>query len=140
MSVFDELDAMVSAATDELLGSKVTWRPSRIVGGGYTNGTTKPDPTRPIREDLTAIVTWRPVTVEMGNSPEQGGVLGFAVAVDFDQSQFRIPGSEPPAFEVPRKGDLLELEDEYQDNRLVQIEKPGDDGSERLIYYCQSPK
>jgi hypothetical protein len=146
MSGFDQFDRRMAASIDRVMGEGIVWRPQVVrPGGRYTESddmataSTKPDPSRPVRPGLRGVPTWRPDVMNAGIMPAEGGVVGFQCVVDFELDQFRVPDSDPenPEYAVPQRFDLLELEEEYEGNKIVQIVRSGDDGSERLFFYCQ---
>lgn len=138
MSVFDDFDDQASQLVGDLLNERVIFRPQRMkTHGSMTGGDREPDPTRRVVGDqdevLEAIVTWRPTIVAVGTTDTQGSVVAADVTLDFDMDVFRdLLG----AWNMPRKGDLFELTEEYEGNRFVEVQRDGDDGSARLILYC----
>jgi hypothetical protein len=139
MTVFDDLDAAMATIVGEEFGSLVTWHPMAAKPSRYTGGDAQPDPARPIVAGLTAIVTWKPLTEAAGVTDglpggNRGGISSFDVSIDIAVDDFADP-MNPDHFLLPKPGDILELTEEYDDNRWVEIKRAADDGSKRAIFY-----
>jgi hypothetical protein len=131
-NVFEAMDQRAAAAVGRLLEEPCTWRPmlGRATGGGYTKAQADlPDPSRPVREGLRAIVTWRDAVSDATKGDGGNIVAGGQLIVDLDRTQF--------GGMIPRKGDILELPEQKPGERLVLIVRPMDDGSTRVLYVCQ---
>jgi hypothetical protein len=134
-SRFDLADQRASESIGRIMETLVTWRPMRArKSGGMTGGSLEPDPARPVRPRLGAVVSWEPQILMAGAKSEGGGSLVTAdVLVDLDRADFE-DGS------LPEKDDWFELSDPYRGNSTVQVEVVGDDGSARVVYACNFPE
>jgi hypothetical protein len=134
-SRFDLADQRASESIGRMMETLVTWRPMRArPAGGMTGGSLEPDPARPVRKNLGAVVSWEPQILMAGLKSEGGGTLVTAdVLVDFDRTDF-ADGV------FPEKDDWFELSDPYRGNTTVQVEVVGDDGSARVVYACVFPE
>lgn len=143
MSFWDEADALLSAAVDDVLGEPVVWRPMRgRASGRYTNQGYEPDPDRPVRgqdDPLEAIVSWQSELINQGAAgDEQATVQSFDCVVDFHVSHFVDPATGE--YSQPRVHDMIEVPDAYAGNSLVQVSRVGGDGSQRVMFYCSLPQ
>ena len=141
MTAFDALDALAAALVGAEFGSLVTWHPMIAKPSQYTGGDAQPDPARPIVPGLLAIVTWKPLTESAGVTDglpggNRGGISSFDVSLDFATVVFEDP-AHPGTVNLPRAGDIIELaeEDEYAQNRFIELKRICDDGSMRAICY-----
>lgn len=138
---FEELDREAAELVGIEFGTNVVWRPmSARPGGQYTGGAAMPDASRPVVAGIRAIATWRPTTVGSGATDSIGGAArgslsDFDLAIDVAASQFETAAGSG-IFELPKRGDVFELPDEWQDNKLVRVETETDDGSSRVVLYC----
>jgi hypothetical protein len=139
MTVFDGLDQLASSLVGDEFGSPVIWHPRAALPSIYTGGDDKPDPARPDGISLTAIVTWKPLTETAGVTDglpggNRGGASTFEVSIDFATEDFEDL-TQPGTFNLPRVGDIIELTDEYEQNKYVELKRICDDGSMRAICY-----
>lgn len=135
-NVFEEIDARAARAVGRLLEEPAKWLPmlTRAQGGAWTTDQNpKPDPSRPVREGLPAIVTWASTVVDM--APGSGGSSAATgrLVIDIGMDQF-------PDGSAPRKGDRLFLAAQKPGERMVEVLKVSDDGSARALYTCQIVK
>lgn len=145
MSRFDTLDARQAAAIDRTFSDAVVWRPM-VSGDGFIVQA-RPDPSRPVRglrwfdareidDALTAILTWAPTGLPVAALQPGGGEVSTAtLLVDFERASFGRDGWAEHG--EPRRGDWIEMpEEKNPDNRLVEIDRVGDDGSARFLCWC----
>ena len=137
MPVFEAHDAKAAEAVARLLSETVIWRPQLPPTGGVYTATPGgvPDPDRPIRE-MDAITSWQPTGL-----PVAQGATGFSTAVvteatlmlDFEAELFR---NEWAAYGQPKKGDRFECPEQDVGDRLLIVQRVGDDGSMRVYVWC----
>lgn len=142
MSIWDEVDGRAEKAIGRLFYEKIEYRPMisrRTGGGGYTQGagapSTIPDPARPVRI-VYGIVTWAPMNLQTaadtGRSNEGGSTLNARLVVDIGEEFF-------PDNVRPKVDDRFYLfEEPREEDRLVRVTIPADDGSSRVVLYCSA--
>lgn len=139
---FENLDEYIAGIISDEFASGVIWHPMIVSGNVYTNSDVIPDPNRPIVSGLTAIATWKPLVMSPGSTDsmqgtDRGALSTFDVSLDFSVSDFEDPNF-PGNFDMPRKGDIFELVEEYEGNRYVELKLSGDDGGKRVIFYASA--
>jgi hypothetical protein len=135
MTVFDILDRIAALSVGVILNEPVVWRPMRAAAGSTFDPTPggSPDDERPVRHDLQAIASWQPTGIPVDGG--QPGTVGEGtLLVDFAAATFEGPGMS--YYGKPRAKDRLELPSQAPSDRLVQIDRVGDDGSERFYCWC----
>jgi hypothetical protein len=137
-TVFDELDLIAARSVGTLLNEPVKWRPqAKRLGGAYTvSQAVIPDPVRPVRE-LQGITSWQPDGVPIDPAKGGGEVSTGTLLVDLATEDFE---GEFAGHGKPMKGDRLELPHQDPPDRLVEINRVGDDGSQRILLWCSVVK
>jgi hypothetical protein len=126
-SRFEESDVRASESVGRIMEEPVQWQPYRR-RKGMTGSSYEPDPTRPVMDGM-AVVSWRPEPTQAGSNQSEGAVISADCVVDMDRGDF-----DPD--QTPRRGDRFALSDPYMHNAFVVVDRIGDDGSARLVFFC----
>lgn len=132
---FEDIDARAASRLAEKLGEPCTWRPwlfRGAAGDAYTkNNSTVADASRPVRDDLVAITTWK-----SGISRDEGNATaGGQLIVDIERHYFEDTPEHPGGY-IPQKGDRFELPDQDPGERLVEVGRKIDDGGASIMFAC----
>lgn len=133
MDLFADAERELAAAIGEPLQQPVRWRPVvASTGGRFVASEPTPDPARPVRDDLQAIVTWR----SMMTAQERASLGNATLMLDFDRADFQLDNAG--VLMLPRKGDRVDLLGEQEGGeRAIEISRLVNDGGGRLLYAAQ---